>query len=131
MVSGVGETSIILCLYMYLQICQAENVNSSNTFTIANGSEQIMINPSDSRGQMYLRYTGPGEPGSGVAGPRYETYTRSYIIYSRMCTNEVCCITVFLHHHFTESLQCICTVTSHRPLLLPLLGENLIGYYTM
>ena len=58
---------------MYLQICQAENVNPSNTFTIANGSEQIMIDPS---GQTYLRYTGPGQDGSG---PRYVKYTRSYI----------------------------------------------------
>ena len=53
---------------MYLQICQAENVNPRNTFTIANGSEQIMIDPSDPRGQTYLRYTGPGQDGSG---PRY------------------------------------------------------------
>ena len=60
---------------MYLQICQAENVNPSNTFTIANESEQIMIDPSDPRGQTYLRYTGPGQDGSG---PRYVRYTRSY-----------------------------------------------------
>ena len=70
----VGETSIILCLHMYLQICQAEVRNPSNTFTIANGSEQIIIDPS---GQTYLRYTGPGQDGSG---PRYVKYTRSYII---------------------------------------------------
>ena len=58
---------------MYLQICQAENVNPRNTFTIANESEQIMI---DLSGQTYLRYTGPGQDGSD---PRYVKYTRSYI----------------------------------------------------
>ena len=63
-----GETSIILCLYLYLQICQVENMNPSNTFTIANESEQIIMDPTDRRGQMYLRYTGPGQDGRG---PRY------------------------------------------------------------
>ena len=77
MVPDRVETSIYyLCLYMYLQICQAENVNPRNTFTIANRSEQIMIDPSDPRGQTYLHYTGPGQDGSG---PRYVKYTRSYI----------------------------------------------------
>ena len=56
-----------------LQICQTEN-NPMNTYVIANDNEQIIIDPSDSRGQIYLRYTGPGEPGSGVAGPRYVRY---------------------------------------------------------
>ena len=113
--------SIILCLYnVYLQICQVFSFNTSDTFTIANESEQIMIDPSDRRGQMYLRYMGPGDP--GVAGPRYVH------IYSRTCMDEVCCNTVLLPHHFTETLVCICTVTSHEPLLLPLLSENLIGY---
>ena len=60
------ETSIILYLYMYLQICQTENI-SSYTYVIANDTEQIMIDSSDSRGQTYLRYTGPG--------PRYMKYT--------------------------------------------------------
>ena len=73
----VSKTSIILCLY--LQICQAENINPSNTFTIANGNEQIMTDPSDRRGQMYLSYRGPGEPNSGVQGPRCVRYTRNYI----------------------------------------------------
>lgn len=57
------------CIIHVLQICQAENINPSNTFTTANGSEQIIIDPSDWRGQMYLRYTGPGS--------RYVQYTRS------------------------------------------------------
>ena len=46
------------------------------THVIANDNEQIMIDPSDSRGQMYLRYTGPGQ--AGIEGPRYVRYTRSY-----------------------------------------------------
>lgn len=64
---------------MYLQICQAEYSNPSNTYTIANGNEQIMTDPSDRRGQMYLSYRGPGELQSGVAGPRCVRYTRNYI----------------------------------------------------
>lgn len=71
---------VLFCAYtMYLQICQVYNPNTSNIFTIANGSEQIMIDPSDRRGQMYLNYRGPGEPNSGVQGPRYMRYTRSYV----------------------------------------------------
>ena len=48
------------CIYINLQICQAELANQNNTFTIANGVEQIIIDPSDPRGQVYLYYTGPG-----------------------------------------------------------------------
>ena len=53
-------------MYINLQICQTELANQGNTFTIANGGEQIMIDTTDSRGQMYLHYTGPG--------PRYVKY---------------------------------------------------------
>ena len=71
---------VLFCAYtMYLQICQVYNPNTSNTFTIANENEQILTDPSDSRGQMYLSYRGPGEPQSGVAGPRCVRYTRNYI----------------------------------------------------
>ena len=63
--------SVHTCILHVLQICQAENINPSNTFTTANGSEQIIIDPSDRRGQMYLRYTGPGS--------RYVQYTRGRI----------------------------------------------------
>ena len=67
--------SVHTCIIHALQICQAENINPSNTFTTANGSEQIIIDPSDRRGQMYLRYTGPGS--------RYVQYTIgvTYILY--------------------------------------------------
>ena len=70
---------------MYSQICQVcqacllRNETRYIIYTIANESEQIMIDPSDRRGQMYLSYRGPGEPSSRVAGPRYVRYTRNYI----------------------------------------------------
>ena len=44
-----------------------------NTYVIANDNEQIILDPSDSRGQIYLHYTGPG--------PRYVRYSRSYIYH--------------------------------------------------
>ena len=87
---------------MYLQICQGWK-NSRYTYTIANESEQIILDSCDRRGQLYLHYTGPGQAESGVAGPRYIRYTGSYYqilysLYSRIYTNEACCILQYLYH---------------------------------
>ena len=56
---------------MHLQICQSEILNPSSSFSIADEIEYIMIDPSDSQGQMYMHYTGP----PGRAGIRYVRLT--------------------------------------------------------
>ena len=42
---------------LHLQICQFEIFDQSTTHEIADEGEQIMIDSSDSRGQVYLQYT--------------------------------------------------------------------------
>ena len=56
---------------IHLQICQSEILNPSSSFSIADEIEYIMIDPSDSQGQMYMHYTGP----PGRAGIRYMRLT--------------------------------------------------------
>lgn len=53
---------------LHLQICQIPNSDPSTSYDIADNDEQIMIDSSDTRGQVYLQYTGPG---SGGGPPRY------------------------------------------------------------
>ena len=50
-----------LSTYMLrLQICQIPNFNPTTSYIVANADEKIMIDESDSRGKVYLHYTGPG-----------------------------------------------------------------------
>ena len=62
-------------------MCQFETLNPSSSYAIANESEQVVVDQSDSRGQMFLRYTGPGQDGSA---PRYIYHSEhnSHYIYS-------------------------------------------------
>ena len=55
-------------IFLHLQICQIPNFDPTSSYDIADGNEQIMIDPSDSRGQVYLQYSGPGDNGGS---PRY------------------------------------------------------------
>ena len=45
---------------LYLQICQIPNFDPTSSYVVANADEKIMIDKSDSRGSVYLHYTGPG-----------------------------------------------------------------------
>ena len=50
------------------QVCQIPNFDPSTSYDIADADEQIMIDPSDNRGHVYLQYSGSG---SGGGPPRY------------------------------------------------------------
>ena len=53
---------------LHQQVCQILNSDPSTSDDIADDNEQIIIDPSNTRGQVYLHYTGPG---SGLGPPRY------------------------------------------------------------
>lgn len=78
---SIATKQFLFCIQIHLQVCQFETLNPSSSYAIANESEQIVVDPTDSRGQIYLHYTGPGQDGSVPRYIYYNEHNSHIIIY--------------------------------------------------
>ena len=78
---SIATKQFLFCIQIHLQVCQFETLPPSSSYAIANESEQIVVDPTDSRGQISLHYTGPGQDGSVPRYIYYNEHNSHIIIY--------------------------------------------------